>query len=346
MKNDPELRFAFVGFRHAHIFDLLERTRTNPDISIVAMCEENFEDSLMPARDMKPSHTSFDDMLASVECDVVALGDCYGRRGSLAIRALRAGKHVIADKPLCTSLEELDEIESLAREKNFRVGMMLDMRDHGNLIVLRDVIRSGRIGEVQTVSISAQHPLMWGRRPAWYFEPGMHGGVLNDIAIHAVDFLPWITGLEIAGVESARTWNVKAADVPHFKDCGQFMLQLSNGGGVLGDVSYLSPDLCGYTIDNYWRITIHGTGGFAETSYNRKGITVANDSAAEPEFVPAAAPRPGGYLEDFLAEVSGTPRQNGLDTSACLRATRQALGLEVAARRKTLWPTLSEDSFL
>ena len=329
------LRIAIAGFRHAHIFDLLNRVEASPGLSLAATREENAGASLMPSKNLKPSHTGFDAMLAAVDCDIVALGDCYGKRGSQAIRALRAGRHVIADKPLCTSLDELGEIESLAREKNLRIGMMLDMRDHGNLIALREVVKSGRIGEVQTVAFSAQHPLMWGRRPAWSFEPGMHGGTLNDIGIHAMDFLPWVTGLDLAEVVAARTWNAKAAEAPDFKDCGQFLLRLSNGGGVLGDVSYLAPDQCGFSTDNYWRITLHGTRGFAETSYNRHGITVADDASAEPEMIAPATPRPGGYLEDFLADVSGHPRPDGRDTSSCLRATRRALELESAAARQS-----------
>ena len=327
------LRIAIAGFRHGHIFDLLGRIEASPGLSLSATCEENYAASLMPAKEMNPSHTDFDAMLATVDCDIVALGDCYGNRGSQAIRALQAGRHVLADKPLCTSLAELDEIESLVREKNLCIGIMLDMRDHGNLIVLREVLASGRIGEVQTVSFSAQHPLMWGRRPAWYFEPGLHGGTLNDIAIHAMDFIPWVTGLSIAEVVAARTWNAKATEARHFKDCGQFLLRLSNGGGVLGDVSYLAPDQCGYAIDNYWRITVHGTRGFAETSYNRPGITVADDTSAEPEIIPPAASHPGGYLEDFLADVSGCPRKGGLDTPSCLRVTRQALQLELKSQK-------------
>ncbi|MFZ4776648.1 MAG: Gfo/Idh/MocA family protein [Terrimicrobiaceae bacterium] len=327
------LRIAIAGFRHAHIFDLLGRVEASPGLTLAAMCEENREESLMPSKNLKPSHTDFDAMLADVDCDIVALGDCYGKRGSQAIRALRAGRHVIADKPLCTSLDELDEIESLTREKNLCIGMMLDLRDHGNLIALRGIVKSGRIGEVQTVTFSAQHPLLWGRRPAWYFEPGMHGGTLNDIAIHAMDFLPWMTGLDLAEVVAARTWNAKATEA--FKDCGQFLLRLSNGGGVLGDVSYLAPDQCGFSADNYWRITLHGTRGFAETSYNRPGITVADDTSAEPEIIAPAAPRPGGYLEDFLADVSGNPRAEGLDTASCLRATRMALELESAAAQQS-----------
>ncbi|MFZ4780093.1 MAG: Gfo/Idh/MocA family protein, partial [Terrimicrobiaceae bacterium] len=180
---------------------------------------------------------------------------------------------------------ELEEIESIAKTNNLRVGLMLDMRDHGNLICLRDIVKSGRIGEVQTVAFSAQHPLLWGIRPSWYFEPGMHGGTLNDIAIHALDFLPWVTGLTIEKVEAARTWNAKATGAPHFNDCGQFLLRLSNGGGVFGDVSYLAPDKCGYAIPNYWRITVHGTKGFAETSYGASGVSLADDDSAEPERV-------------------------------------------------------------
>ena len=199
------LRLGFAGFRHAHIFDLYQRALDHPDIEVSSTWENDPGASLLPGRDITPSHSSYEDLLAS--CEAVAVGDAYGRRGQIVLQALRAGKHVIADKPLCTSLDELKEIAVVAREKSLRIGMMLDMRDHGNLSCLRDVVASGRIGEVQTVSFSAQHPLLWGIRPAWYFEPGMHGGTLNDIAIHALDFLPWVTGLTVEKTDAARTWN-------------------------------------------------------------------------------------------------------------------------------------------
>jgi len=324
------IRLAFAGFRHAHIFDLYKRASAHPAIEVVGTWENDVTASLLPAQGMSPSHASYEALLA--DCDAVAIGDCYGRRGQLALRALRAGKHVISDKPLCTSLNELEEIASLALRKGLRIGVMLDLRDHGNLIALRDVVASGRIGEVQTVSFAAQHPLLYGKRPSWYFEPVLHGGTLNDIAIHALDFIPWVTGLAIAGTTAARTWNAKTSAAPHFKDCGQLLLQLSNGGGVLGDVSYLAPDRCGYMTDNYWRITIHGIRGYAETSYNRAGVTVADDDSPEPELLPSAAGRPGGYLDDFLAEVAGEPRKGGLNTHSCLLASRQALDLELAAQ--------------
>lgn len=323
------LRIAIAGFRHAHIFDLHGRALAHSGITISGTWENDPASSLLPGRDIVPTCQSYDELLAG--CDAVAIGDCYGRRGRLAIAALSAGKHIIADKPLCTTLAELEEIGALVFQKNLRVGLMLDMRDHGNLIALREVVASGRIGKVQTVSFSAQHPLLFGKRPSWYFEPGMHGGTLNDIAIHALDFIPWVTGLAIADVVAARSWNSKATSTPHFKDCGQLFLRLSNGGGVLGDVSYLAPDQCGYSLDNYWRITVHGTCGFAETSYNRPGITLADDASREQESLPPAPVRPGGYLQDFLDDVAGHARGDGLHTATNLRASRIALELESAA---------------
>jgi predicted dehydrogenase len=323
------LRLAFAGFRHSHIFDLHQRALTHPDVQISGTWENNPAVSLLPGRNIATTHKSFAALLA--DCDAVAVGDCYGRRGALVIQALRAGKHIIADKPLCTSLAEIEDIDSLAAAGDLRIGMMLDMRDAGNLIALREVVRSGRIGDVQTVAIAAQHPLKWGARPAWYFEPGMHGGTLNDIAIHAMDFIPWVTGLKITEIVAARTWNAKATQASHYKDCGQFLLGLANGGGVLGDVSYLAPDKCGYSFSNYWRITLHGKRGMAETSWNNAGVLVADDSSAQPQMISAAEAKPGGYLNDFLADIAGQVRPDGLTTASCLAATRLALELQASA---------------
>lgn len=325
---NKKLRLAFAGFRHGHIFDLLDRARAHAGIDVVAMAEENYDASLMPGKKLTPTHTDIARMLAEVPCDAVAVGDCYGRRARIVTAALRAGKHVISDKPLCISLADLDEIAGLAKPSGPRVGLMFDLRDAGTIRGLREVVRSGRIGVPQTVCISAQHPLIPGTRPAWYFEPGMHGGTLNDIAIHAADIVPWLTGQPIAEITAARAWNAKARDFPHFKDCAQFQLRLANGGGVIGDVSYLAPDRCGFKTDNYWRITVHGTAGFAETSYGGDSVRVADDAASDLETLPAAAKRPGGYLEDFLADVAGSPAPDGLSTAAAFTASRWALELQ------------------
>ena len=86
-------RFAFAGFRHSHILDLLSGVQEHESTKVVACCEEDAatREQLAAAGKVTITHTHFATMLREVDCDVVAIGDYYGRRGELAIAALSAG---------------------------------------------------------------------------------------------------------------------------------------------------------------------------------------------------------------------------------------------------------------
>ena len=77
------------------------------------------------------------------------------------------------------------EIVRLAAAKKLTVGMMLDMRDSGVFIKVRELVRAGGIGEIRAVALGGQHPLFTGKRAGWYHEAGKHGGTISDIAVHA-----------------------------------------------------------------------------------------------------------------------------------------------------------------
>jgi predicted dehydrogenase len=327
------VRFAFVGFRHAHILDVLAAVRERPDLEVVGCCEEDplTRKTLAATGGLQITHDSFARMLTEAPCDVIAIGDTYGRRGKLAITALRAGKHLLSDKPLCTTLSEWAEIDALATKEKRIVGLQLDSRGAGAFRALREIIRSGEIGEVCTVRIEGQHPLLWGRRAPWYFEPGAHGGTINDIAIHAFDFIPWITGLSWRAVNAARSWNAKAVECPHFHDCAQVMATLENGAGVLADYSYLAPDTLGYKLPHYWHLTIHGTRGMAETHLQAREVSVILDDATAPELRAALPDLPRRYLDDFLKQLRGETTDIDLTSADCLRAARLALEVQRAA---------------
>ena len=191
-----KIRIAFAGFRHGHIGDVYRRLQNRPDAEIVAACEEDAATRAALAAEGRfaITHESFEAMLSDVPCDAIAVGDYYGRRGRLLIRALESGRHVLSDKPICTRLEELDRIAALAGDGKRSVGCQLDLRDYPACRAARAAIQAGEIGEVHAVSFNGQHALAYGTRPGWYFEPGKHGGTINDIAIHAVNAVPRITG--------------------------------------------------------------------------------------------------------------------------------------------------------
>ncbi|MBI2503921.1 MAG: Gfo/Idh/MocA family oxidoreductase [Candidatus Latescibacteria bacterium] len=320
---------AFAGFRHGHILSLYELARQHPDIEVVAAAEDDVPARQTLADRVQFTHQACERMLEEVECDAVAIGDYYARRGGLAIAALGGGRHVISDKPLCTSLAEVDQIERLARTRGLKVGCMLTMRDAATTLGLRALVREGRLGQLHAIAFGGQHPLMLGSRPSWYFEPGKHGGTLNDIGVHAFDALPWITELEFTAINAARSWNAFAPQFPHFHDGGQVMLTMDGGCGVIGDVSYFSPDRAGYSLPLYWRLTLWGREGVAETSVTAKKVSLALAGDKRMRTLPLPPGREGGYLRDFLTDVEGRPGE--LDTGAVLKAARLALQIQRAA---------------
>ncbi len=327
------IRLAFMGFRHGHIRDLYRRAAEAEAIDVVGACEsdEATREELKRKDNIQISYESFADMLAQVDCDAVAIGDYYARRGSLIIQALSEGKHVICDKPLCTNLDELDQIERLSAERNLKVACMLDMRDSAPFITVRKLIRQGTIGEIHAVAFGGQHPLLLGTRPEWYFEKGKHGGTINDIAIHALDAIPWITGLRFKTVNTARCWNAFARDFPHFEDAGQMMLTMDNGCGILGDVSYMAPDSSGYSLPFYWRMTFWGRLGVIETSGPALSVTIALNGEKGVRKEALLEPNPGGYLKAFVREVEGVLDPDMLSSRDALDAARIALTIQKAA---------------
>lgn len=311
---------------------MYQRCRERDDVEIVACCEEDegTRNELAARDDLEITHQDFATMIQEVDCEVVAVGDAYGHRAGRIVAALERGRHVMSDKPICTSSAEMDQIEAAAKANDRIVGCMLDMRDLPIFLGLRDLIRAGEIGDVQAISFDGQHPLNYGKRPMWYFEPGMHGGVINDIAVHALDFIPWATGQGIKDLVAARGWNGSVPQHPDFQQCGQAMITLENGAGVIFDVSYLTPDSIGYTMPIYWRFTIWGADGVLEAGLNTPQITIFKNGEDKPRVIDPPAAKPGAYLDSYLSEINGGTDLH-LSSDDVMKAARVSLRLQELA---------------
>lgn len=319
---------AFVGFRHGHIHGLMDAARKHNDISIVACCEEDAitrKELAANHPDVTLTHDHFATMLDEIDFDILAVGDYYAKRGRLVIEALKRGKHVISDKPLCTNLEELEEIEALVRKNNLHLGLQLDLRSLGTYTTMRRVVQEGKIGEVHSVVFLGLHPLDPNNRPSWYFKDGCHGGTINDLAIHGVDIVEWITGQTVAETITARAWNARCTKNPNFQDGAQLILRLDNDGGVMGDVSYFAPEQGAWTAPPYWRLTIHGENGLLEGGLNTKSLYLLDGNSGKTKSVKPDDGIPVAYLADFLAQLNGQAKESSLTTETVLRVSRTCL---------------------
>ena len=335
------MNLAFVGFKHRHTGAIYQEAMADPNITVLGAWEDTEEGrALADGLGLAFNYPTLESVLDDPRVDAVCLGGSFGERGGEAIAALRAGKHVYADKPVCTSLAEIDEIEALSSAKNLKVGCYLTLRFSQGIRNLREMIADGTLGEIGCINMTAQHPLQYGSRPMWYFAPGQHGGTINDIAIHGVDLVRFITGMGIKNVTAARTWNHFATEEPDFRDCGQFMAELDNGAGFMADVSYAAPASCGFSLETYWRMTFWGTRGVAE--YKMKGAGTAGIDADSAVLLQVALQGSKGFtpmelksynvtgLGEFVREINGETDLL-INTEDVIRSSREVLTIQAAA---------------
>ena len=322
------MRIAFAGFRHGHIVSLYEKAKENPDVSILGCWEEDdaTREATIQSLNADFCYNDYAALVGDPEVEVVAIGDYYAKRGRLVIEALKNGKHVICDKPICTELSELDEIEKLSEEKNLQVCCMLDLRYMEQASKSKELIESGAIGEVKIATFTGQHGLSFDSRPRWYFEDGKHGGTINDIAIHGVDLVRFITGKNLTKIDCAKTWNAYAVKAPNFKDCGQFMVDME-GMAVTADVSYSAPRFNGI-LPTYWDFYFWGTEGMIHFNMAENKTCLYKDGACqtfECEFFSSR------YFEDLPKMIQGAPAL--LNTKDILASQRQVLMIQKAAEQ-------------
>ena len=101
------MKILFYGFRHNHIRALYNKAVASPHFEIAGCIEPDdaAREAATAALGMDFSSMSYAEWLKT-DIDAVAIGCRYGDRGAAVIEALRAGKHVIAEKPITVTPAE------------------------------------------------------------------------------------------------------------------------------------------------------------------------------------------------------------------------------------------------
>ncbi len=143
-----------------------------------------------------PQFTDFDEMLERTRCDAVIVSTRDASHAGYIIRALRAGKRAVSEKPLCVSAEQCRQIVAAQRETGGSVFVTHNARYGAAETMIHGLIREGAIGRVITITF---HELLDRRHGADYFRrwhriKSNSGGLLIHKASHHFDLLNWWAG--------------------------------------------------------------------------------------------------------------------------------------------------------
>jgi len=149
-------------------------------------------DRLAPRRDRAArefgcrTYARPDSLLAQDDLDLVVVASPSRQHVSHAIRALRSGHNVLCEKPVARKLSEVEEIERTARRAGRTFAAFHQQRYNPAFVQVRKVIRSGVLGRIVMIRLSANS---FSRRWDWQTLRREYGGTLLNTGSHYVDQL-------------------------------------------------------------------------------------------------------------------------------------------------------------
>jgi predicted dehydrogenase len=168
-----------------------------------------------------------DDILDDPRIDAVCICTPTGQHAAQTIRAARAGKHVLVEKPMAMSLTEADAMIADCDEAGVTLGVVLQRRLEPAFRSVRSAIQAGRLGELTlgTVAIPYFRPQSYYESAVWRGTWALDGGVLMNQGIHLVDLLIWYMGDPI-GIQAQAATLHRSIEV---EDILVALLRFANG---------------------------------------------------------------------------------------------------------------------
>jgi len=272
------IRFAAIGIDHRHIFGMAQNMM-DEGAQFVGFFTEGEPEPLAGFTKrfpQVPRVSAAEELLNDPTIDLIMLSGIPRDRAAWAVRAMEAGKDVMSDKPGCTTLDQLTDIQQCVA-KTHRI-WSIDFSERfevPSVTRAAELVASGAIGNViQTVGLGP-HRLNRPTRPDWFFDREAYGGIIADIGSHQIDQFLFFTGSDDAEIVMANVGNYANKNDPGLQDFGEVALRSKNGHGYIR-MDWYTPD--GLPTWGDGRLTILGTEGYIEL---RKYVDVGGDDGTD-----------------------------------------------------------------
>lgn len=223
MSSDP-IRYGVVGLGRAGWSIHVEGLRNRPDAKIVAVVDpvEERRKEAENAFGCK-SYTKLSGLLKNPDVEVAVIATPSVFHGPDSKKALKAGKHVVVEKPMAMSVSEADTMIKVANETGKKLFVHQNYRFNREFTHLRDIVDSGIIGKLFHVRNYITH---FARRNDWQTLVKNGGGVLNNTCPHFIDQIMQLVGAPASLVMGDLQQIASSGDV---EDHVKMFLRAENG---------------------------------------------------------------------------------------------------------------------
>jgi scyllo-inositol 2-dehydrogenase (NADP+) len=257
-----------------------------PGLRLAGICDVSDERRQMAAREWSVrTHARAEDLLDDPEVRLVVVGTPPSIHSDSVMAALRAGKHVVCEKPFALRVEEVDRMIDAAAARDLVLTVFQSRRWDPDYLALRDVVRSGRIGEafyMESFIGGHGHPCDF-----WHSHEPISGGTIYDWGSHYFDWILQLFPNPVRTV-SAQAHKLVWHDVTN---SDQVRVDLTFSGGA--QASFLQSDIAAARKPKWY---VLGTHGAVVGEWQAEAVP-----ADFPARVKVYRPTAGGSNEELLA---------------------------------------------
>jgi predicted dehydrogenase len=195
-----KIGIGVLSHAHGHVSTYCGVMRDFPDVSLVATWDDNEERGRKAADafglDLRPDA---DGVLSDPAVHAVMIGSETNRHAEFVERAAAAGKHILLQKPMATTLEDCDRIIASVQKHGVKFSMAFQMRHDPVNRKMKALLDEGAVGKVAVVR--RRHAINVLLNPGfvngptrWHIDPVANVGMFFDDATHAADWFYWMLG--------------------------------------------------------------------------------------------------------------------------------------------------------
>ncbi len=336
------LGVAVIGAGGANIATSchLPAMRDVPEVEVRVLCDLNAEG----VRHMAEGYgcawtTSYEEVLARADVEMVQVCTPDPFHCEQTILAARAGKHVLCQKPIACSLDDLQRMRAAVREAGIQFQAAQNTRWTARNLRLKEIIAGGAIGDVAQVTIQAKGRFYSYPEGSLYRRPdGPHQFLHNGV--HLVDLASWLADSLPVEVYAQSTRHYPTEDQLGCDNFTSASLRFASGALGLIEQNQLMVEPAGYPPRE--RVLVVGTHGNLVAG-DREGCTLETfgggrttfEAPSNTDTVASFARMIGDFARHILAgQPPAIPIEHSMATLAtCLLAIQSARSHEVTRVR-------------
>ncbi len=241
-----------------------------------------------------PAHTSIDDLLRDPDLDGVVVATPDKLHAGQAIAAARAGKHVLVEKPMATSVAEAEEMVRECDGAGVRLGVAYHLRWHAGHRLVANGVRNGEFGDLRHMRVQwtwlAPDDTNWHARPdvgRWWS--------LAGVGTHCLDLVRWLMVPSCGEIDTVRSVISRSVWQGPHDETAVVALRLESGA---------TAELCSSVVfDAPTSLEVYGSRGYVmcTDTLGPHGAGEIRTSLGELRYSPTNPYV--GEIEDFAAAI-------------------------------------------